>query len=316
MFVTYNLEHFGKELKKIRTSLGFSQAYVQEIVGVSIDTIRKIESGRVVPRYDTLELLSVAYKEDLLDLLKNSRSNKFLMEYHDELDYIITCYERGAAANLKEKLQENFSQDDSHSMVNPREFDQFLIFVEVIDQFHTGAANSRSLRDELVDALRLTIPNYRLRGFRRYKYTYIEFRILLLISLLIAREGNFAFSNDILYYILDEISDKKYSTKYIDYLIINVYFNIAYNFHRMDNHAKALEVANAGIAFCLEKKTNHALYMLYYRKGVALYLLNQEDYMDSIITAFYLLKAVKIPNLLEEYRKITQEKYGITVPSF
>ncbi|MGI6366625.1 MAG: helix-turn-helix domain-containing protein [Bacillota bacterium] len=125
MFVTYNLEHFGKELKKIRTSLGFSQAYVQEIVGVSIDTIRKIESGRVVPRYDTLELLSVAYKEDLLDLLKNSRSNKFLMEYHDELDYIITCYERGAAANLKEKLQENFSQDDSHSMVNPREFDQF-----------------------------------------------------------------------------------------------------------------------------------------------------------------------------------------------
>ncbi|MGI6366624.1 MAG: hypothetical protein ACOX2G_13015 [Bacillota bacterium] len=192
----------------------------------------------------------------------------------------------------------------------------FLIFVEVIDQFHTGAANSRSLRDELVDALRLTIPNYRLRGFRRYKYTYIEFRILLLISLLIAREGNFAFSNDILYYILDEISDKKYSTKYIDYLIINVYFNIAYNFHRMDNHAKALEVANAGIAFCLEKKTNHALYMLYYRKGVALYLLNQEDYMDSIITAFYLLKAVKIPNLLEEYRKITQEKYGITVPSF
>ena len=90
MFVTYNLEYFGKELKKIRTRLGFSQAYVQEIVGVSIDTIRKIESGRVVPRYDTLELLSVAYKEDLLDLLKNSRSNKFLMEYHDELDYIIT----------------------------------------------------------------------------------------------------------------------------------------------------------------------------------------------------------------------------------
>ena len=221
MFVTYNLEHFGKELKKIRTSLGFSQAYVQEIVGVSIDTIRKIESGRVVPRYDTLELLSVAYKEDLLDLLKNSRSNKFLMEYHDELDYIITYYERGAAASLKEKLQENFSQDAGLSMVNPKEFDQFLIFVEVIDQFHIGASNSRSLRDELVDALRLTIPNYRLRGFRRYKYTYIEFRILLLISLLIAKEGNFAFSNEILYYILEEISDKSI-TPSTYYLIINV----------------------------------------------------------------------------------------------
>jgi transcriptional regulator with XRE-family HTH domain len=316
MFVTYNLEDFGKELKKIRTSLGFSQAYVQEIVGVSIDTIRKIESGRVVPRYDTLELLSVAYKEDLLDLLKNSRSNKFLMEYHDELDYIITYYERGAAASLKEKLQENFSQDAGLSMVNPKEFDQFLIFVEVIDQFHSGAANSRSLRDELVDALRLTIPNYRLRGFRRYKYTYIEFRILLLISLLIAKEGNFAFSNEILYYILEEISDKRYNTKYIDYLIINVYSNIAYNYHRLDEFAKAIEVADAGITFCLEKKTNHALFTLYYRKGIGQFLLGQKDYMDAITTTFYLLKAMQIPSLLEEYRKITQEKYGITVPSF
>lgn len=315
MFVTYNLEGFGEELKKIRKSLGFSQAYVQETVGVSIDTIRKIESGRVIPRYDTLELLSVAYKEDLLDLLKNSRSNKFLMEYHDELDYIITCYDPETATNLRDKLKENFAEDTNLSMVNPQEIRQFLILVAAIDQFYSNAFfDSRLLRDKLVDALCLTIPGYRIRRFRQYKYSYIEFRILLLISLLIAREENFAFSNDILYFILDKISDKSYTTKYVDYLIITVYSNIAYNFHRLDNHAKALEVADVGIAFCREKRTNHVLFTLYYRKGMAQFFLGDENHLDSITTAFYLLKAMGIPTLLEKYKKITQDTYGITVP--
>src|SRR5690606_24917653 len=98
MFVSYNLEGFGQELRRIRKNLGFSQAEVQQKVGVSVDTIRKIESGRVIPRYDTLELLSVAYKQDLLELLKNSRSNKFLMEYHDDLDYVIARYDKDTAA--------------------------------------------------------------------------------------------------------------------------------------------------------------------------------------------------------------------------
>jgi transcriptional regulator with XRE-family HTH domain len=284
-------------------------------VGVSIDTIRKIESGRVIPRYDTLELLSFAYKEDLLDLLKNSRSNKFLMEYHDEVDYIISCYEKGAAPQLRDKLVTNFSDDASLSMVNPREFEQFLTFVDSIDPYHSEASvNYRFLRDKLVDALCLTIPNYRIRRFRQYKYSYIEFRILLLISLLIAREENFAFSNDILYFILDKISDKNYTTKYVDYLIITVYSNIAYNFHRLDNHAKALEVADVGIAFCREKRTNHVLFTLYYRKGMAQFFLGDENHLDSITTAFYLLKAMGIPTLLEKYKKITEDTYGITVP--
>lgn len=315
MFVTYNLENFGSELKKIRKSLGFSQIDVQEKVGVSVDTIRKIESGRVIPRYDTLELLSVAYKEDLLELLKNSRSNKFLMEFHDELDYIIACYDKYAAIALKERLHSNFNTDFKLSMVSPHELKQFMIFVDAIDQFHCEVtATYQNTINNLVNALQLTIPDYRLRRFRRYNYNYIEFRILLLISLFIAEEGNYTFSNQILYHILNRISDKSYSTKYIDYLIINIYFNIAYNFHMLNNYAKVIEVSDEGISFSLDKKTNHVLYSLYYRKGIAQYKLGYDDYLDSIITALYILKAARIPKLLEEYVKITQEQYGITLP--
>lgn len=314
MFVSYNLEGFGQELRRIRKNLGFSQAEVQQKVGVSVDTIRKIESGRVIPRYDTLELLSVAYKQDLLELLKNSRSNKFLMEYHDDLDYVIARYDKDTATQLKEKLQDNFNANFRLTMVNPDELKQFITFVDAIDSYYSGAVIDASKpKQELIEALRLTIPDYNLESFDKYNYTYIEFRILLLLSLFIAREKDFAFSNRILYHILDKISDKNYNTKYVDFLIGNIYFNLAYNYHMLDDQAKVIEVADKGIDFCLEKRTTHVLHSLYYRKGIAQYHLGDPDYMESLTIAFYLLKSVKFPQLLEEYKKITREKYGIII---
>lgn len=317
MFVSYNLEDFGEKLKNLRTTLGFSQVDVQRHVGVSVDTIRKIESGRVIPRYDTLELLSVVYKEDLLELLKECRSNKFLMEFHDDIDYIITCYDKDAAANLKKKLEKSFYPDAKQSMVNPAEFKQFMIFVDAIDQFHsTFKGKKRYTRSDLIDALRLTLPDYSVKRFKRYKYNYIEFRILLLLSLFIAQEKNYIFSNRILYYILEKISTRGYSTQYVDFLTINVYSNIAYNYHLLDEHAKVIQVADEGISFCLEKRTLHALYSLYYRKGIAQFHLEDKQYLDSIATAFSIIKAIRIPKLLEDYVRITKEEYGISIPMF
>jgi len=43
-----------------------TQKYVEEVSGVNCDTLRKIESSLVIPRYETLEYLSMAYKVDLL----------------------------------------------------------------------------------------------------------------------------------------------------------------------------------------------------------------------------------------------------------
>ena len=315
MFVSYNLENFGAELRRIRKSMGFSQFDVQKIVGVSVDTLRRIESGRVVPRYDTLELLSVAYKQDLLELLKGCRSNKFLIEFHDDLDHIITSYDKDAAARLKKRLQDNFGPGIQLSMVNPSELSQFITFVDAIDAYYSVFSLDReSNKNALIKALRLTIPDYQVQNFKMYTYSYIEFRILLLISLFIAKEGDYILSNKIMYYILKTIRDNKYTTKYIDFLIINIYFNIAYNYHMLDKHARVIATADAGIAYCVERRTFHALFSLYYRKGIAQFNLGDEGYLDSITTAFYILKAIRIPNLLEQYRQITEDKYGIRIP--
>lgn len=315
MFVSYDLVNFGNELREIRRSLGFSQRYVQQTMGINVDTLRKIEGGQVIPRYETLELLSVAYKQDLLDLLKNCRVNRFLMEFYDDLDYIITCYDRNAADQLKNALRDSFPQPHLSSLVNLNELKQFTTFVEAISAYFSGFSADRdySLK-KLTAAMRLTLPGFTIEDYGKFTYSYFEYRILLLISLFIAETEDFVLSNEILYYILERLSNSTYSTKYKDFLIINIHLNIAYNYHMLDEHAQVIEATEAGIAYCIKRKTHHALFSLYYRKGIAQLNLDSEAYLDSIATAFYLLKATGNYTLLNHYSQITEEKYGVCIP--
>ncbi|ABY92652.1 hypothetical protein JCM16816_10870 [Thermoanaerobacter brockii subsp. lactiethylicus] len=57
-----DLEAFGEELKNIRKSLGLSQSDVTEQVFISRDTLRKFENGKVIPKQETLDLLSHLYE--------------------------------------------------------------------------------------------------------------------------------------------------------------------------------------------------------------------------------------------------------------
>lgn len=315
MFTSYNLGNFGAELKKLRKSLGYSQSDVQELVGVSMDTIRKIESGQVIPRYDTLESLSVAYKHDLLELLKHSRSSKILLELHDDVDYLITCFTKKDFFKLKKELDKIYCSKGELSVFNICELEQFRIFIEAIKDYHENLLpEQQSSKIKLINALRLTIDNFNIYKFKNYKYSYIEYRILLLLSLLIAKDKNFKLSNKILYYILENSLNKASKNNYTNFLIIKAYSNLAYNFHMLDEHQKVIELSDEGINFSLSKETIHVIHSLYYRKGIALLHLKRDDYLDSLKAACFILKLTKKQELLELYLKITKDKYGIDIP--
>ncbi|MBE0451732.1 MAG: helix-turn-helix transcriptional regulator, partial [Clostridia bacterium] len=69
----YHLDQFGAELRKIRMDCNLSQSEVYKTIGVSEDTLRRIEHGLVIPRLDTLEYLSALYKLDIATLFLKSR---------------------------------------------------------------------------------------------------------------------------------------------------------------------------------------------------------------------------------------------------
>lgn len=69
----YDLEAFGNELKDIRKSLRLTQKDVAKQTLISIDTLRRIENGKVMPKQETLDLMSVIFKRDLNELLLKYR---------------------------------------------------------------------------------------------------------------------------------------------------------------------------------------------------------------------------------------------------
>ncbi|MGV8145873.1 MAG: helix-turn-helix domain-containing protein [Alkaliphilus sp.] len=67
----YNLEKFGTALKQIRKELSLSQTDLFELTGIAVATISRIELGQVLPKQDTLDILSAFLHQDL---------NKYLLE--------------------------------------------------------------------------------------------------------------------------------------------------------------------------------------------------------------------------------------------
>lgn len=315
MFISYNLLEFGEKLKDLRKSLGFSQVEIQKLAGVSSDALRRIEKGEVMPRYETLELLSSIYKEDLLELLKNARSNKLLTEYHDALDDIITCYDDQKMKKLEEDIRLGFTGKNESSIVNPNEVIQFLLLIRGASLYNSRfSSDHKDARNILQDALKLTIPTFRLAEYREHKYSYIELRILLLLSILMAEDHEVSLSTKILYFILDRLKASP-ASRYQDFLIIKIYANISYNHHLEDNHKRVIKTANEGIAYCISHELTHALSLLYYRKGIAEFMLRHKSYRTSLFSSFFILKMTGNEDLLDIYLGVTKEQYGIEIPT-
>ena len=57
----YDKEGFGKRLKHLRESVNKTQKEVADEIGVSVDTIRKLEKGRRLPSVTVVELLCDYY---------------------------------------------------------------------------------------------------------------------------------------------------------------------------------------------------------------------------------------------------------------
>lgn len=64
-------------VREIRKNLSFSQSCVAELTGVSVDTLGRIELGHVLPRHDTLDLLSIPFRIDLNQVLLEHRLDNY-----------------------------------------------------------------------------------------------------------------------------------------------------------------------------------------------------------------------------------------------
>lgn len=312
MFASYNLKTFGLQLKKIRESIGYSQNDVQNLCGINTDTLRRIENGYVLPKYDTLEILSQIYKTDLLNLLRKARTHEQLFAYYERLDSLISSYNIEVLKDLDKDFRAFLQSDDGDKLVNNMINKQFELILMGIRQYNQeDKAEVLKSLNTFEKAIKCSISDFTIENFQEFNYNLFELRILLLIAIGLSEHKEYSLSNELLAFILDDMKSFSFMDIQVSLLLIKVYLQLAYNSHNLSLDEKTLEYAINGINFSVENNIMFALFALFYRKGIAEFMLNKENYMDSLHKSIQVLEIQKKFELATLYKKITLEKYGL-----
>jgi len=304
MLSSYDLSKFSNRLKSIRKTLGYAQLEVSESTGINSDTLRRLENGLSIPRFDTLEVLSQFYKVNLILLLDSYKISSQLSYYYDLIDYYMINNDTDSITKTIQNFEENIIANE-FNMVDIRDIEQLkLFFIGLKLSYQSNNEANKDSLIYLVKSLQISNPLFNIENWQRYKYNFLELRILFTIASIEGHSRNCELSNDILTMILSYLDTSKYAKHYEKVLVIKSYAIMSYNYHRLDIHEMALQYSEIGIQFCIDNSIMTYLALLLSRKGMAMYHLKMDGYQAFILQAIELLKIQKKDSLAKEYEAI------------
>ncbi|MBN2795813.1 MAG: helix-turn-helix transcriptional regulator [Clostridia bacterium] len=309
MFKSYEMREFGIYIRKLRKQLGFTQKNVENQIGVSSETLRKIESGQVIPKYETLEFLSQMYKVDVLKIFSEFRTSTDLMHIYKELDAILIANNVSELRPLLDKLESQITDKGKSKLVNPIELEQFKLILHGLNKYYLG----ENCNEYFMKAIHLSLNDWNINKIKAFNYSPLEVRILLLISLSLVQTSKFDESNSILLKCLEELDFENVIDSQISLTIVKVLFNLSYNFYRLGDDHQSFYYSDKGIEFCKENYIFYYLGGLFFRRGISKKLLEMQDCEEDILYSIMINKMMGNNELAENYRKNAMEIYNIKI---
>lgn len=288
---------FGKTVKNIRQDLSLTQKEVSLKSGVNCETIRRIENGKVIAKFETLELLSNVYKQDLNSIFLKYRIDDYshFYEVKNELERKLDSGEFNTLDIELRELNSILKSIDNSFYKNL--IKQLVLLIEAITLYK----DSNTALDKLIDAIKITTPDFSLNEYNSFVYSSIEIRILM----------NIAFVLNRLNYKEQYRQIMKFCTTSVDSnndIYPKLCHNLSTAYKRDNNFKKALEYSLLGIKSCQENRNFNGLSILYYGKGVSEYRLNKKEYKESFNISITLCQAfgqVKLKNkIIDNCKKL------------
>lgn len=313
MFSSFSFTLFGLELKRIRKNLGLTQVDVSGLSNINCDTLRRIENGLVIPKYETLEILSYFYKTDLLSIIQKYRTHSSFYEFYNLLNKAIMLDAPEQLFNLRKQLKE-LIENFTNELVLKVQLDQISLFLEALLLYYSDIEDNYNKSILLLTQLiSLTHKEFSLTQKKGITFNEIEGRALLYIALNLIKQEKISESNDLLMRLVNNSMNTNYSSNYQSEILIKIYLNISYNFHRLDFHWNSLLYALKGINICNQLNSNFCLPQLLGRKGIAEYHLNLSSYKKTLTECLTLFNIIGCYEMSKKYRKICLEKYNIII---
>ena len=247
-----------------------------------------------------LEYLSKALKIDLNKIMLKYRifNQEEFYKTKNEIEIKIV---NGKYDNLEQDLVtlKKILKDSNLNLFTSIVIKQLSLFVESV-LLNTINKDYEISFVKLIEAIQLTTPAFTVDNYMNFVYSTFEIRLLMNIALIKNKLGYTNKSIDILTFCLDNLDPEEAPLR------IRILYNLAYSFHRIDSHEKALYYANEGINLSVENNNLAVLALLYSRKGVAEFFLKKDNYTESFERAIHIhdiLNQVNLKNMLFSFCK-------------
>lgn len=307
------MTEFGKALRQMRVNSRLTQSDVRKKTGIHEDTLRKLENGTNIPKYETLEVLSTLYKTDLLAVLQSKRTEDRIYDYYQRMDKVLVNNSLDELNALREEfIAFSQSQTIERHLLNQSEIVQFTCFIECCHLLYSEHENRFKDAQTLIQAYMETqMSVFNESVLENYQFNDIEIRLIFMLGTIQMELENYTTCVSYLSFVIHYLYNNLNMNSQTYLLIIKGYTNLSYCYHLLKQHEKALEYANKGIEFGVTHTTFYMLQHLYGRKAVAELNLKDENYMDSFKKCIMLFEVSNQHDLANTYKSITLEKYGI-----
>lgn len=308
MFRTFSLQNFGLEIAIIRKDLGYSLREVGEATGINKNTLSAIESGKSLPKFETLEILSVFYKIDLLEVLLEYRSSLSYLVFYKKLDKALTSMDVNIVLQMKEQLK-NMPKEQ---IIDFNEVKQLEILLDAIHiRYLNNSHPVAETEDKLLSAIKLANKDFKIKNINKYRFSFIELRILYVLAAFYGLSGKIDDSNTILEYLYVVLPTTGYNYDIKVKMKAKIVSSIAYNFYRIAEHEQTIKYCDEGIKLCIENELFNSLDLLYFRKGIAYKYLKDERADDYLKKSLYVIYSTNNMEKFEHYKKVLKDRYDL-----
>ena len=303
----YNLFLFGERLKNIREKLGLTQKQVVDMALIDERTLRRMEWGKVIPKLETLEALSVIYKTDLVSAIIESRITDYsmLLQTQRNIDLKLINEEMSNFDNelkLIDKLLENIENEYYKILIT-----QFKFFLYGIRYYKNK--EYQSALNMYINAIKQTLNDFSLDNYKEYSFSLMEIRILMNIALVEDKCEQDEKYEGILKFCVNQCDEN-------NEIYPRICHNLAGVYRKKEEYSRALFYDNKGIEICKKNMFADTLAVLYYGKAFAEYRLEKTEYKKSLDLSLQLCKIFEQIELMKQIIVNCEDVLGIDMSEY
>lgn len=303
----YNLFLFGKRLKDIREKLGLTQKQVVDMALIDERTLRRMEWGKVIPKLETLEALSVIYKTDLVSAIIESRITDYfmLLQTQRNIDLKLINEEMSNFDNelkLIDKLLENIENEYYKILIT-----QFKFFLYGIRYYKNK--EYQNAMDMYINAIKQTLNDFSLDNYKEYSFSLMEIRILMNIALVEDKCEQDEKYEEILKFCVNQCDEN-------NEIYPRICHNLAGVYRKKEEYSRALFYDNKGIEICKKNMFADTLAVLYYGKAFVEYRLEKTEYKKSLDLSLQLCKIFEQIELMKQIIVNCEDVLGIDMSEY